>query len=418
MFHRILLACILVALFCSSPAESQHQPPQPYITCSVGNDQIFLFTNLAYNSRSNPGFRQARRDPSGKMFLQLWSFSPNDSFFISWQGALFQFKRGIGGAHIGNCVNHLPIPVRSYGSGYTRLPLGEGHVRVGGTHMHARKLPEAYTPGRPFTPPLIASEQEALNCAKRARTQKNKGKAKEFFGNCMVDTMLGENERKVLQCERRAKGDNTARALCVVGALGGKKERKAAQIIANCYETHGDDYDEFPLCMAKNSLNEDAANLLSCIEQQAENGDVSFYGTASCYAGKTVQLKPEHQIALECAVSTGGEPYSFATCAGGRLTARELDKCLTVGIGGDKGCFGKNNDIVKALSNIGGELQRVKNQFAGHWNSAVRDLTEGPGKHNTARKIISNTANDIVKGPGKNNTIRKTLESVVPGFSW
>jgi hypothetical protein len=54
---------------------------------------------------------------------------------------------------------------------------------------------------------------------------------------------------------------------------------------------------------------------------------------------------------------------------GGRLTIRELGKCLTGKFGKD--CFGPNNTIVKYYTNM--------------WN----DLTKGPGPNNEAVKVVN-----------------------------
>ncbi len=59
---------------------------------------------------------------------------------------------------------------------------------------------------------------------------------------------------------------------------------------------------------------------------------------------------------------------SFASCTGGRLTIRELGKCLGGQVGKD--CFGPNNTIRK--------------YYEGIWN----DLTKGPGPNNEVVKVV------------------------------
>jgi hypothetical protein len=68
-------------------------------------------------------------------------------------------------------------------------------------------------------------------------------------------------------------------------------------------------------------------------------------------------MNEEWRITAECAVETGGEPFSFAGCTAGRLTLKELTQCFSGG-----SCFGPNNTIVK------------------YYADAFHDLLHGPGK--------------------------------------
>lgn len=60
-------------------------------------------------------------------------------------------------------------------------------------------------------------------------------------------------------------------------------------------------------------------------------------------AAGAVGFNHENQVAVEC-VSQYGISYG-AACVTARLTADELNKCLTDGFGG-RGCFGDNNTLV------------------------------------------------------------------------
>jgi hypothetical protein len=83
-------------------------------------------------------------------------------------------------------------------------------------------------------------------------------------------------------------------------------------------------------------------------------------------------MNEEWRIAAECAVSTGGEPISFASCTAGRLTVQELTKCFNnpKAIGEEGGCFGPNNTIIK------------------YYTNAFHDLTQGPGENNEIVKSL------------------------------
>jgi hypothetical protein len=51
-----------------------------------------------------------------------------------------------------------------------------------------------------------------------------------------------------------------------------------------------------------------------------------------------------------------GAPPAFAVCAAGRLTVKELTKCLSAQIGTEGGCFGPHNTIVEAFATVGHDL--------------------------------------------------------------
>lgn len=105
------------------------------------------------------------------------------------------------------------------------------------------------------------------------------------------------------------------------------------------------------MCMAKDRFDPETVRGLQCAQQNLQGPKPSYWGFAACYAGPKLldKLRPntEAVIALECAMTSGGEPVVFASCTGGQLAVRELDKCLQHGIGG-KGCFGDNNFFVQA----------------------------------------------------------------------
>ena len=82
-------------------------------------------------------------------------------------------------------------------------------------------------------------------------------------------------------------------------------------------------------------------------------------------------VNEDWRIAAECAASSGGEPITSAACAGGRLAIRELLGCLK-GKFGESGCFGEGNTIRKFVTNAWG------------------DLTKGPGKNNEVVKAVHN----------------------------
>jgi len=128
-------------------------------------------------------------------------------------------------------------------------------------------------------------------------------------------------------------------------------------------------------------------------------------GLAACAGqeilGDQLHLNPEQHIAIDCVVQTGGQPYAAAACTATQLTARELSKCVTNGIGGRNGCFGDNNDLV------GRNGWTVRS-----FNNVINDIQHGPGPTNDlvgsngfVVRTAQNMQNDIRNGPGRNNDL-------------
>lgn len=356
----------------------------------------------------NRGF--AVRDPSGLNFLRLPAANPYiNAYFAAWDGRLIEITANVGVEVIGYCefASGLvpPAPIQ-----YSPPQMASWGVRIGNT---VQPLPKqlANTAQR-YVEPMLASPEMAESCFNESSGEE------EEFADCMIKGMTGPREQAVYECSKNSE-DKVGFAFCSIGALGGDNEKRASSQLEECYAKYQDDLDQYPLCMAQQNANTDTQRLINCVQKQAQNGEISIMGTAVCYGADSLDLNPELQIAVECAATTGGDPMTFAGCAGGRLTERELRKCLTEGIGGD-GCFGPNNDIVKALNSVGLDLGTrfgPNNDLVRNWNNAIGDIQNGPGPGNDAVKVITNIANDIANGPGENNDIVKAVDSILSGFS-
>jgi hypothetical protein len=130
-----------------------------------------------------------------------------------------------------------------------------------------------------------------------------------------------------------------------------------------------------------------------------------------------LNLNAEQQIAVQCVVSTGGQPYAAAGCIATRLTARELTKCIDHGIGGSDGCFGDNNDLVGR----NGWTARTMGQIAGGPNSIIRNPDQIWGGNNSFVRNpgqIWGGNNSFVRNPsqfwGGNNSIFNNPSQLVP----
>lgn len=371
-----------------------------------------VYPNLWMVQIGNPANQgQAMRDPSGLNFMRVPASTPYQAFFVNWQGQVIEINPS-GWFQIGYCqFSTNIIPPNPYDFAYQPPQMANWGVRVSGAEVVP--VPQAFANTRQrYVPPLYATADTAQSCMDES------GDDQDAFADCMLQRMLGDKERQIYECSKDG-ADKTAVSLCIVGIVGGSNERRSAQQVANCYAEHQDDWEQYPMCMADQNIGGDGAKLLACVRKQSESGEVTFAGTAICYAAGSLRLNPEWQIAVECAATSGGEPLTFAGCAGGRLTARELEKCFTDGIGGS-GCFGPNNEIVKALRNVGLDMNNAfgpNNDLVKIWNNGVNDIQNGPGPNNEVVKVFSTVGNDIANGPGRNNDIVKAIDNVVPGFS-
>jgi hypothetical protein len=154
------------------------------------------------------------------------------------------------------------------------------------------------------------------------------------------------------------------------------KDPKTRAVLA-CVADAGSDNGKLAGCAASSVLPPTLARYASCAA--SSQGPTSF---ALCAAGPA--MNEEWRIAAECAVQTGGEPFSFAGCTAGRLTLKELTQCFSGG-----SCYGPNNTIVK------------------FYTDEFHDLLHGPGQHNEIIVALhkledaSGGPNSIVNNPGQ-----------------
>lgn len=80
-------------------------------------------------------------------------------------------------------------------------------------------------------------------------------------------------------------------------------------------------------------------------------------------------LNHEGQVTAAC-VASYGVSYATAGCVAGQLTADELQKCFSDGVGG-RGCFGDNNTLV---SMIRGNFEAARRE-SGTVNQTIRATT-------------------------------------------
>lgn len=303
-----------------------------------------------------------------------------------------------------------------------------------------------------FLPPLYPSQQTLRTC------WSSSGGQRQQFGSCVVREFLTPAQKAILQCYEKSR-ESLDIGLCTAGASLSDADRALAECLADAYG----DQAAIALCFGSRNTDPRVAAALQCVQQRRTAMEVqdcllaagagnagpqvacvkryssdrtamltcvgstylpprqraiadcalrsdSMVSFGVCAAGKEAGLTEEQQIVAECLATTGGEPYSFAACAGGRLTVRELEKCFTNGIGGTDGCFGENNTIVVGVRNIWSDLTTglgPNNELVRALRTIENDLKNGFGPNNDIVRTLNNAWSDVTRGPGENNDLVK-----------
>jgi tetratricopeptide (TPR) repeat protein len=156
-------------------------------------------------------------------------------------------------------------------------------------------------------------------------------------------------------------------------------------------------------CMGKQVLDSNEQYYLECVT--ANRGQLD--SAAVCALAKN--LTPEQQIALSCALSTGGQPHAFVVCTGGRLLERELEKCWQNGIHTENGCFGPNNEYYKLMDRIDDAAKHLMGDNSDAYKAwkLWKNNVLAPGPNGEVVKFINDGIHDVREGPGENNEIVK-----------
>jgi hypothetical protein len=256
--------------------------------------------------------------------------------------------------------------------------------------------------GISFARPPLPNEVQLRQCL-----QENRNSNSANFYECVIRRALPDEYRITASCFAQNRNDNGRALLCSTQRQDLVNTYDRFRKVQDCANKSQNNWD-IAGCVGQQVLGQNEQYYLSCVTRN--RGD--YKAAAVCAIAK--DLNPEQQIALSCAISTGGQPVAFATCTGGQLLARELDKCWNGGIATSDGCFGPNNEYVKLINNIDNEARRIMGQNSEAykawklWQNNV--LTPGP--NHEVVKFLNNGIRDIREGPGPNNEIVKLGNSV------
>jgi hypothetical protein len=164
-------------------------------------------------------------------------------------------------------------------------------------------------------------------------------------------------------------------------------------------------------CVGQQVLGDDGRYYANCLAQNRESTSAALV----CALAK--DLTPEQQIALNCAITTGGEPHAFAVCAAGQLTAREIDKCWKYGVATDEGCFGPNNEIRKYWNSVDGTLKHAfgENSEAYKAFTFYKNNVAAPGPGHEVVRAANTVIRDLREGPGPGNDVVQAATAISGG---
>ncbi|MGF6271815.1 hypothetical protein ABIB38_000157 [Massilia sp. UYP11] len=405
--YLAIILCFLFAGF-SRPSHAQ----QIVGECLQGDGKIFgVYQNFFVQQKFFPANQgQGYRDPSGQAFMRFPSVS-SIAVWVTWDMNMIQIDQ-MGWHVIGKCqmnpqfvqsmaIVTFPMP-QQYNAVVFESPGTNGMTRS--ATIPANFLIQEITFVKPLVPQLSAAQE----CQSYVSQGNHNG-----FMDCMAPKMMGSREHGYYDCMRRHGGNQDELALCMLGRSMGQNERAALNAAEACYRQYGTAWQQYPACALQNNLpfDERTARAIQCLEKSAGGNGIDYLGMGVCYAGPDLMkgMNQESLIAMQCAMASGGDPMTFATCTGGQLATNELNKCFTHGIGGN-GCFGDGNTLVSTARNIGNEI----GQHFGQNSAAVQAwnaMTTMPGPNNEAVKIVNHSVREMEKA-GKN--IGREVKKILP----
>ncbi|WP_330109627.1 hypothetical protein [Methylophaga thalassica] len=235
--------------------------------------------------------------------------------------------------------------------------------------------------------------------------------------NCFANASTNESK---LACLQNSSGSQTTQIstclssvssreekfLCAVEGKLGKNETAAVNV-ARCLNKAQTNTERLD-CAAKGNLGKKERQALNVAKCATSSN--SYVGAATCLFGEN--LTDEQKIFLECASTTASlGPKAYAACAAGKLTEKELSKCLEGGFGTKDGCFGKNNFFRLHIENVRREAcNAVGNdkKICGVLTYIV-DNAIMPGENHEVVKYFNHGLSDIRNGPSKNNEYVKAV---------
>ncbi|WP_139236208.1 hypothetical protein [Pseudomonas sp. NFACC06-1] len=244
---------------------------------------------------------------------------------------------------------------------------------------------------------------------------RNEAADEDEMYQCLVNRALPRAYRTTAECMDLHQDDSGAATVCSIGKPDLEAAYKKMKKIQECSKQY-DTKDDIALCAGKEFLGKNELYYAKCLKKNKTD----FGAAAAC--GLAKDLTPEQQIAVSCAVKTGGVPKLFLICAGGQLLAREVDKCWEYGIATADGCFGPNNDIRKFVDNIDGTMRTALGENSEVYKAfkLYKDNVLMPGPNHEMVKAFNTALGDMRNGLGENNDLvkaGKAISRVIPSVT-
>ena len=160
------------------------------------------------------------------------------------------------------------------------------------------ELRKLNTSGVNFAVPPIPSPENVKRC-----WQPNVSRD-DFFG-CLVENGMPNEYRLSRACLQKYPNDGGAALICTSGRQDLMREYQRLREVKMCVDQGDRSTTYVANCLGKQFLGENERYYLACVTDN--DGDLA----KAAVCGVAKGLNPEQQIALACAVSTGGQPYAF-----------------------------------------------------------------------------------------------------------
>ncbi|HVF72238.1 MAG TPA: hypothetical protein VM940_11585 [Chthoniobacterales bacterium] len=303
-----------------------------------------------------PYYIAAAPDPSGIHLLTIRSAIPGQQFWVARNSSLITISPVGQVTVLGPCqfapqfLARFRPPIPVWPTQFVPVAAGFDGAAVATSPPAIINLPTATIPeGMYNLPPVRVAPTVAQQCLSTAA-----GDRTAFF-KCVATGSLGKKEKLAFECATSSTTDKE-KALCMLAANLTGEDQANLQTVRDCYKQHGDNLAAYPVCLATARVDPKLMDAVNCLQQSTAHGQQpDYWKIGVCALGPSVMggLNPnaEAQIAIDCAVKSGGNPEVFVGCAGGQLVVSELEKCLTAGFGGN-GCFGNGNSISRVYQEV------------------------------------------------------------------
>jgi hypothetical protein len=372
------------------------------------NGEVF-FTSPRLNGR----VINARPDPSGLHFLQMRSATAQVAYWVTWTSEVISITNNGYFSKVGDCsfdpqlmqAFHRPRaappqPVMNLVAGFDGTTVKPGPIAMPG---------DVFTENIYNAPPVLATAALAQKCK-----DSSNGSRDQYYA-CVLTSGASVETVDAYKCATNTRSPEEA-ALCILGSRLGSADRANVLKVQNCYQQHGQNWNNYPVCLAAAEADPKVMDLVHCARQSFVAGqEPNYWSMGTCALGPELfnQFHPnaEAQIAIQCATQSRGNPKVFVGCTGGQLTMRELDKCLTDGFG-ENGCFGKNNTLTKVYDQIGEGIAQAFGGKNGAMYLAWRAATFSSNPREAIR-VMNNVSSEVRKmGDDVSNEVQRGMDKL------